>query len=115
VLLHASNAITFDLEAIRRANRGFGLRRFCAVAANAEAGAPEATEPSADLWVLVDGQMRFGRRQLTSSKGLFPVVVPLDRKDRFLTLAATDGGNTIHLDWIIFGDPRLELSPVESQ
>ena len=30
----SNNAITFDLEAIRRANRGFKLLRFRAVAAN---------------------------------------------------------------------------------
>ena len=33
------------------------------------------------------------------------------QSDRFLTLAATDGGDGIRHDWIIFGDPRLELLP----
>ena len=35
--------------------------------------------------------------------------VPLGENDRFLTLAATDGGDGIDCDWIVFGDPRLEL------
>ena len=39
----------------------------------------------------------------------FNVAVPLAENDRFLTLAATDGGNGIESDSIIFGDPRLEL------
>ena len=30
-------------------------------------------------------------------------------QDHFLTLVATDGGNGILWDWIMFGDPRLEL------
>ena len=38
---------------------------------------------------------------------VFPVVVPLGEKDHFLTLVATDGGNGLKWDWIIFGDPRI--------
>ena len=40
--------------------------------------------------------------------------MPIYDKDRFLTLAATDGGDGIHFDWIIFGDPRLEMVSVNT-
>ena len=69
----------------------------------------------ADLWVLVDGQSRFRRGRSTACNGAFPVSVPFDENDRFLTLAATDGGNGIVADWILFGDPRLELLPLKQR
>ena len=43
-----------------------------------------------------------------------PINIPIARNDRFLTLVATDGGNTIAGDWIMFGDPRMELTPAEA-
>jgi hypothetical protein len=112
VFLHASSAITFDLDALRQANPGAKLLRFRATAANT--GATDF-DSLADLWVLVDGQSRFQRRQINATSGVFPVAVPIGDGDRFLTLAATDGGNGISHDWIIFGDARLELLPSESK
>jgi hypothetical protein len=60
--------------------------------------------------VLVDGQSRFRRREINGTNGAFPALVPIDERDRFLTLAATDGGNTYMCDQIIFGDPQLDLA-----
>ena len=59
--------------------------------------------------MLVDGEMRFRRWQINGTHGAFSVAVPIGENDRFLTLATTDGGNGIGIDWIMFGDPRLEL------
>ena len=53
---------------------------------------------------------RFQRREINRSNGAFSVLVPIGKNDRFLTLAATDGGDGNDWDWIMFGDPRLELS-----
>ena len=44
-----------------------------------------------------------------------PVNIAICKNDHFLTLVATDGGNTIAGDWIMFGDPRLELAPDKAQ
>jgi hypothetical protein len=108
--MHASNAITFDLEAVRHVHPDCKLLRFRAAAANLE---PGQYHDMADIWVLVDGKARFRRQQVDSYSGVFAVVVPIGEKDRFLTLAATDGGNgIISHDWIMFGDPRLEMTPV---
>ena len=67
----------------------------------------------ADFWVLVDAQMRYRRQGIDSSHGAYSVVVPLAENDRFLTLAATDGGDGIGFDWIVFGDPRIEMGTNE--
>ena len=109
-VLHGNSAITFDLEAVRRANLGYKVLRFRAMAADTA------------------GRVRL-RRYLGSSRRKKAVSMSADQqyqwrfvgsgsirdKDHFLTLAATDGGDGIHMDWIIFGDPRLELVPVEQK
>ena len=103
LFLHANKGITFDLEAIRRANPNWRLTRFHAVGGNA------AADSVADLWVFVDGQPRFFRRQISGGYGACPITISLGEEDRFLTLAATDGGDGVNGDWIIFCDPRLGL------
>ena len=66
--LHANKGITFDLEAIRRANPGSKLVRFCAVAGDCETD--PATTHLADIWVFVDGHVRFsaGRSIATAAR-----------------------------------------------
>jgi hypothetical protein len=112
ILLHASNAITFDLQAIRRANPSRKLLRFRAEAGNGNSALTEDDRKKADIWVLIDGRTCYLCRKITVSGSAFPISVPIAPSDRFLTLAATDGGDEISHDWIVFGDPRLELSSV---
>jgi hypothetical protein len=114
LFLHANKAITFDLQAIRQANRYCKLLRFRAVAGNTETVSEKGAAVLTDVWVLVDGQPRFRRREICGLNGAFPINIPLGENDRFLTLAATDGGNDIRGDWILFGDPQLDLMPIDS-
>ena len=123
IFLHADKGITFDLEAIRRANPKCSLKRFLATTGNTEVASQGVLGPLtkeisqtvyADVWVLVDGQMRFRRREINGYSGAFPVDVSIGKNDRFLTLVGSDGGNHIHADWILFGDPRIELLSIPS-
>ena len=110
ISLHANSGITFDLEAIRRANPSSKLLRFRAMAGNTEPLSETAKETVyADVWVLVDGHVRFRRRQITGLNSAFPISFPIAENDRFLTLVATDSGNTMAGDWILFGNPVLEM------
>ena len=109
LFLHANKGITFDLAAIRRANPDRKLVRFRAAVGNTETSIDKGEAVTADVWVLVDGQARFRRREINRYTGAFSIAIPIAESDRFLTLAATDGGNGISWDWILFGDPRLEL------
>jgi hypothetical protein len=114
VLYLASNqGITFDLDALRRANPDCTIARFCSAAGNVETASEKGDAVYADIWVLVDGQVRFRRREISSLNGAFSITIPLTKNDHFLTLATTDGGNGIFWDQIIYGDPRLELTVVE--
>jgi hypothetical protein len=90
------------------------LLRFRATAGNTEPASGKGMSVFADLWVIVDGQVRFRRREINGCNGAIPVVIPLRDTDRFLTLAVTDGGNGAGYDWVIFGDPQLDVMQVES-
>ena len=106
LFLHANKGVTFNLDAVRRANSAYKITKFYAKAGST---APEGTG-LVDVWVLIDGRVRYRRWQINSNTGALSVVIPIAERDRFLTLAATDGGNGIATDWIIFGDPTLELT-----
>ena len=106
LFLHSNKGITFDLAAIRRLHPGCAIGSFHAVAGNIS----KVPNAKADAWVLVDGQERFSREKFTPDTGAFAIDVPIYGSDRFLTLAVTDGGDGYVCDWIILGDPKLELT-----
>ncbi len=110
IFLHANKGITFDLDAIRRANPGCRPMRFRATVGNVEPVSEKGLAAgSADAWVLVDGQVRYRRREINGCSGAFPINYLISPTDRFLTLVASDGGNDMAGDWILFGDPVLEM------
>ena len=116
LFMHANKGITFDLDAIRRANHGWKLSRFRAVAGNL-IGESMTDLGLVDFWVIVDGQVRFQRYAVNGSSGAFVINFRIGESDRFLTLAATNNTNSstgISGDWTMFGDPRLELAPVKA-
>jgi hypothetical protein len=63
----------------------------------------------ADVWVLVDGQVRFSRMKFRRSDGPAEIDIPLKPTDRFLTLISTDGGDAIACDNPVFLNPRILL------
>lgn len=110
IYLHANKGITIDLEALRKHHHD-RITRFTATVQNLERSPPdEASFFSADLWVFVDGQVRFSAIKFRGSHGELNVDVRLDDTSRFLTLVATDSGNTIGKDGISFSNCRLTLA-----
>ena len=103
--LHANAGITFDLVEIAKQAKlvnprfrgvvGYGGR-------TAEAGA--------DFFVFVDGEPAAHGR-IGFDDGGVPLDIPLPSAARFLTLVSTDAGNSIGMDQIFFGDPRIEGDP----
>ena len=105
IALVPNKLITFDLDAIRRAYPGCSLTAFRSVAGNTKAGWSRT-----DIWVFVDGTLCFDRRGIKGNEGPQTIDVALSPAAKFLTLVATDGGDTPHFDHVIFGDPRIELT-----
>ncbi len=110
--MHANIGITYDLQAIRNLlSDGVWPGRFTAVAA---APIPYQDMTNCfDVWILVDGQVRFSKTGITAP-GNFPIDVALSEHDHFLSLVVTEGkaarenhGNAY--DWCFFCRPELIL------
>ena len=111
--MSSNKGITFDLEGIRRTNPGYDIVRFGTVVGNIEyVPLPAGENTSADVWVFVDGRLRFCRRNLDNasrSRTAIPILIRIGKKECFLTLVVSDAGNSICGDRVVFGDPRLNL------
>lgn len=121
LFMHANLGITYDLEAIRGDFPEFAMCTF-----TAEAGLSTAAprKGNADIWVLVDGQVRFCQRGVTDKGKAYPIDIPLRQTDRFLTLIVTDGGDVdvptsgsraTDSDWCVFMQPRLSAAAGEKE
>ncbi|NLF08669.1 MAG: hypothetical protein GX594_11935 [Pirellulaceae bacterium] len=110
--LHSNTGITFDLEAMRKLHAGARPARFRAVAGLADARRfyPDAYG-MADLWVFVDGQLLLSAKKLRPENGTVSIDVLIAADARFLTLVTTDAHNGASYDWLVFGDPVLEMLP----
>ncbi len=112
IFMHANIGITFDLQAIRSLlPDGVQPGRFTAIAA-APVPYKDITNYF-DVWILVDGQVRFSKTGITAPRN-FPIDVALTEQDRFLSLVVTEGkagrenqGNAY--DWCFFCSPELIL------
>ncbi len=63
--------------------------------------------------MFVDGQLKLKRTQVRPEDGTVNVDVEIGPSDRFLTLVSTDAGNGDYGDWVVFGDPVLQMAPTE--
>ena len=107
LLLHANAGITFDLLGIRAA-AGRPLVRFQSLVVN-RPPALHAPKLAADVWVFVDGRLRFSWAKLCSNDAPVPIDFSLSDGDRFLTLVSTDSGDESYFDDIQYIDPQLLL------
>jgi hypothetical protein len=111
--LCSNTGITFNLETVREMHRGIRPIRFRAVAGLVDARFryPDA-DGMADVWVFVDGRLKFKRMHVRPQDGAVKIDVELGPSDRFLTLVTTDGGNGDACDWVVLGDPVLETETI---
>lgn len=116
IALIPNKLITFDLATIRSEDPDRSLAAFRTVV-----GLTRSTVNSkpkfevADVWVFLDDKPCFSRRGLTANRGPEEVVVPLAPSSRFITLAATTTHDTLHLAWVLFGDPRVEFEKKDNE
>ena len=104
--LHANAGITFDLHQL-------GLERVTTPIFRCVVGYGGKTPlDGADYTVALDGIV-VAHGRLGRDDGGVALEVPLPTQSRYLTLIATDAGNGISHDQLIFGDPRIAGSPSE--
>jgi hypothetical protein len=115
--LSANIGLTFDLNAIRQTMPGIMITAF-----HATAGVPIHPKPNLteiDLWVLVDGEVRYVKKDVRYPT-MDPIRIPLNSQDHFLTLVVTDSQTPpparhySSMDGCFWRDPVLELSPSQS-
>lgn len=106
MVLHANGGLTLDLSQIRKPLSNVRLSAFTATVGISES-VSETLIHAADFWVLVDGRIRCHYSQKGASAGVHSIRVELTENDRFLTLVATDGGDTINYDWWVVAEPLL--------
>ena len=116
LLMHSNVGITFDLDAIRRSCPGLSITEFTTVYGISDAYGKKDLLPNADFWILVDGELKFSKRDLTIEQ-IGSIRIPLSNSDRFLTLASTEGAKNdlsdnkspIFNDWCVWGNPVLKV------
>lgn len=126
VCVHSNQGITFDLAKIRKTIPGLQIEAFQSrigisqtVQAALEkegnrsyADFPEiekvftANRSKAEFWVFIDG-LKVCRKTMTSQDEAFLLNIPIQPKDRFLTLAVTESDDTQAYDWAVFAGPEL--------
>jgi len=114
ICIHPNAGITFDLEKIRALHSTLSLKSFTAQCGLSETVVQYAQQalpgylPKANFYVLIDGRERFSKENLTPTHGAVSIHVPIEPKDRFLTLVTTGGTEQkISYDWCLFARPQL--------
>ncbi|MFN0134509.1 MAG: PA14 domain-containing protein [Phycisphaerae bacterium] len=105
--MHANGGCTIDLDAVRAANPGRQAQRFDAVVGvNTSVVGVDTTF---EIWVLVDGEVRYRDLFAGYAKLFERISIALDGDDRFLTLATTDAGSFGN-DQAVFADAKLYIT-----
>lgn len=114
ICIHPNAGITFDLEKIRALHSTLSLKSFTAQCGLSETVVQYAQQalpgylPKANFYVLIDGQERFSKENLTPAHGAVSIDIAIEPKDRFLTLITTGGTEQkISYDWCLFAQPQL--------
>jgi hypothetical protein len=115
VCTHCNNAVTLDLDAVRRLYPGRSIVRFhCKIGNSFINGWPGSTRinPVARAFVLIDGVSRYRNNSFTNQSGAISIDFQIRDADRFMTLAATDDGTDIDRDWVLWTDPKIDVAPM---
>lgn len=113
ICIHPNNAITLDLNAVRRIYPDRALKAFhCRVGISGAFNRKSPKIPDAAVVVLADGALRFQNPHFTIFDGGFDVNVPIKGTDRFMTLGSTyaGSGNGNYANWVLWVDAKLDLS-----
>ena len=111
IAMHSNKGFTLSLDAVRHLYPRQRPARFHCIAGDSYV--PPFEPPGrrhVDLRVLIDGAPVFEKRGFADGQPPFSVDIPLKDEDRFLTFAATDGGDGIANDYVLLGDPGIDLS-----
>ncbi|MBN2063431.1 MAG: NPCBM/NEW2 domain-containing protein [Sedimentisphaerales bacterium] len=110
--IHANSGITFDLDKIRKSLSSVEITAFTSLYGVSQS--PDGEDKLTNFFVFVDGQPRMVSEGVSCMEAPRTIEIKLDKNDRFLTLACTQGEHN-NGDWSLFVNPKLELDLSSSQ
>ena len=111
IVTHSNAGITFDLDAIRTKFPGVdpvAYKAKCGISSSVLTYG-DVKDSKVDFWFLLDGKVCSSIKGITATDGAKEVYFPISSKDKFLSLAVTDAGDTDQTDWCIFAEPTIVL------
>lgn len=116
LFMHANNAMTFNLDNIRKKHSNFTIRSFSVLCGLSDSilltDISEPSNVSAEFIVLVDGQERY-RGLAYPVDTAVTVNVKIEQDDRFLTLMVISGQRGYGHNWCIWARPFLDIELAE--
>ena len=111
--MYSGNGITFDLGEIRN-NSGFKITKFHSLFGVSETSAKyfnlsSKQEGRVDVWVIVDGEKRFVKKDIHHEDNALNIKVDIDNADKYLTLVVMSSDDGQGGDWALFAEPVLVL------
>lgn len=108
MVLHANCGLTFDLSHIRTLVPEGNLSGFTATLGISETVDKHILHAT-DLWILVDGTVCYHLGQDKFKITPQQIALDLPGNARFMTLVATDGGETMDFDWWVVAEPQFVI------
>ena len=108
--LHPNVGICFDLQAIRQ-RRGAGGLPLTLTGRVADVRPTRLNNNTSGFYIYIDGKPAYAQADLRTVGREARFELPISPEARFVTLIATDGGDSSIYDWQIIGDLRLVNSP----
>ncbi len=112
LVMHSNNGVTLNLDAVRALHAQEKITGFRARVGNSYRPVrPDAnpTKTLASVHVIVDGLARFEKLAFVNVDAPIDINCDLSDKDRFLTLATTDGGDGNSCDWVLWTHPEFTV------
>lgn len=91
LLLHSNVLITLDLQKIRNILPENTIKRFKGWGGISEAVIGKPDPAKVDFFLLIDGELRYEKTDLTVADGVIDIDIPLHPGDRFITFVVTEG------------------------
>ena len=111
ISMHANSGITFDLDRMRENLPAFELTAFRSLCGRTPINPALEKDEPADIYVLVDGQVRFHYENVTTQDDSRLLDVSLSGDDRFLTLVILSRTN-MRSRRAIFALPKIVIQPI---
>lgn len=116
IFMHSNLGITYDLDELRKVVPGQRLSsfrsKFGVLEKYMRLEGVDLTGMHIDLWVLIDGEIKYSAKDINATK-LLDIDIEIDDSDSFLSLVVTQSIDDFKYDWGLFVDPVVRLESIK--